>query len=174
MPRALSWFLRRLTRYVFNPITLRRAGQADYQYAALHHVGRKSGRAYTTPIAAEPIVDGFVITLPYGDDTNWCQNVLAAGEATLDVRGETTRVINPRVVDLASIQGQVGPALVRKWRRLAIPEVLRVDRSPALSTSDRHISAIDDRPELAADRGDRWLSRESSGSWRLRSHRGQR
>lgn len=162
MPRALSWFLRRLTKHVFNPITLKRAGQTDYQYAALHHIGRKSGRAYTTPVAAEPIVDGFVITLPYGADTNWCRNVLAAGEATLDVRGETTRVINPSVVDPATIQDQVGLALVRKWRRLGIRQVLRVDRAPALSASDRHLGAVDDGPALAPDREDRWLSRERS------------
>jgi deazaflavin-dependent oxidoreductase (nitroreductase family) len=119
----------------------RRRGRADYRYAAVHHIGRKSGRAYIRPVAAEPIIGGFVTTLPYGVNTDWCRNVLAAGEATLDVRGEAVNVVHPRVVDLASIEDQVQTELVRSWKRLRIRQYLRVDRARAVR---RVASAIPD------------------------------
>jgi deazaflavin-dependent oxidoreductase (nitroreductase family) len=101
--------------------------------------GRKSGRAYVTPVAAEPIVGAFIITLPYGVNTDWCRNIRAAGEATLDVRGEIVGVIHPRVVDLASIQDQVQTGLVRSWRRLRIQQYLRVDRARLLVSGVQHL-----------------------------------
>jgi deazaflavin-dependent oxidoreductase (nitroreductase family) len=125
----LNWFLRRFTKYVANPMTLRRAGRADHQYATLHHVGRKSGHPYVTPLAAESVVDGFVIPLVYGDDTDWCRNLLAAGKGTLDLKGEAIPILNPRVVDLTTVQDQVRAAQVRSWTRFGIRRCLRVDRA---------------------------------------------
>jgi deazaflavin-dependent oxidoreductase (nitroreductase family) len=83
MPYWLNCFLRRFTKHVMNPVTLRSAGRGNYQYAALRHVGRKSGRPYVTPLAAEPVGGGFVIPLLYGEDTDWCRNLLAAGKGAL-------------------------------------------------------------------------------------------
>ncbi len=128
MPYWLNWFLRRFTKHVLNPATLRRAGLANNQYAALHHLGRKSGRPYVTPLVAEPVGGGFVIPLPYGEDTDWCRNLLAAGKGTLDLKDEAIPIINPRVVELATVQDQVRLAQVRSWTRLGIRRCLRVDR----------------------------------------------
>jgi deazaflavin-dependent oxidoreductase (nitroreductase family) len=75
--------IRRLNRERWNPIALRSAGTRASAFAALIHVGRRSGRAYTTPVRAIPFGDGFVIPLPYGADTDWCGNVRAAGSCTL-------------------------------------------------------------------------------------------
>jgi ABC-2 type transport system ATP-binding protein len=110
-------------------MTLRRAGRANYRTAALHHVGRKSGRPYVTPLAAEPVAGGFVIPMPYGDDTDWCRNLLAAGQATLDLNGEAIAIVNPRVVEIATVQDQVRAAQVKNWTRLRIRRCLRVDRA---------------------------------------------
>jgi deazaflavin-dependent oxidoreductase (nitroreductase family) len=90
----LNWFLRRFTKHVVNPMTVRRAGRTSYPSAALHHIGRKSGRPYVTPLAAEPVEGGFVIPLVDGDDTDWCRNLLAAGEGTLDLNGEVIPIHN--------------------------------------------------------------------------------
>jgi deazaflavin-dependent oxidoreductase (nitroreductase family) len=128
MPTWLNWFMRRFTKHVANPMTLRRAGRANYRTAALHHVGRKSGRPYVTPLAAEPVAGGFVIPLPYGGDTDWCRNLLAAGQATLDLNGEAIAIVNPRVVEIATVQDQVRAAQVKNWTRLRIRRCLRVDR----------------------------------------------
>ena len=123
MPIWLNWFMRRFTKHVTNPMTLRRAGRANYRTAALHHVGRKSGRPYVTPLAAEPVGGGFVIPLVYGDDTDWCLNLLAAGKATLDLNGE------------------VRAAQVRDWNRLGIRRCLRVDRADSGDPSPKSTRA---------------------------------
>jgi deazaflavin-dependent oxidoreductase (nitroreductase family) len=172
MPGPLSWFLRRLTKYVFNPITLKTAGRDDDRYAALHHIGRKSGRAYVTPVAAEPIVGGFVITLPYGVNTDWCRNVFAAGEATLDVRGETVGVIDPRVVDLASIEDQIQPGLVRGGRRLRIRQYLRVDRAPPVRGTASNIH--DQRIASRVESGGRTGGGATRSCWHLKTRQPQR
>ena len=101
------------TTHVVNPVTFRRAGRANYPSAALHHIGRQMGRPYVTPLAAEPVGGGFVIPLVYGEDTGWCRNLLAAGRGTLDLKGGALSILNPRVVDLATVQDQVRATQVR-------------------------------------------------------------
>ena len=141
MPIWLNWFMRRFTKHVTNPMTLRRAGRANYRTAALHHVGRKSGRPYVTPLAAEPVGGGFVIPLVYGDDTDWCLNLLAAGKATLDLNGEAFPILNPTVIELATVQDQVRAAQVRDWNRLGIRRCLRVDRADSGDPSPKSTRA---------------------------------
>ena len=68
-------------------------------YASLvNHVGRTSGQPYATPVRAAASEDGFVITLPYGADTDWVKNVMAAGTATLVYEGESFAVDQPKIV----------------------------------------------------------------------------
>jgi hypothetical protein len=81
-----QWFREKLIRFnerTLNPTTLKIAGRRSSVYAALKHVGRHSGRTYTTPLVAKPLGDGFVIPLPYDAGVDWCRNVLAAGTCTL-------------------------------------------------------------------------------------------
>ncbi len=52
-------------------------------FALVKHSGRKSGKAYETPIMAFPIQGGFLIALTYGPQVDWYQNVLAAGHCKL-------------------------------------------------------------------------------------------
>ncbi len=50
-------------------------------FAVIHHRGRKSGRAYRTPVLALPSDSGFVIPMTYGRDVDWARNMCAAGGA---------------------------------------------------------------------------------------------
>jgi len=52
-------------------------------FALVHHIGRKSGKPYETPIMAFPVEGGFLIALTYGPKVDWYQNVLAAGHCNL-------------------------------------------------------------------------------------------
>ena len=90
--------VRRLNRERWNPIALRSAGKHSSGFAALTHLGRRSGRAYTTPVRAIPFGDGFVIPLPYGADTDWCRNVRAAGSCTLRWQEQDFLLGHPDVV----------------------------------------------------------------------------
>lgn len=69
-------------------------------WAIVHHRGRKSGREYAVPIALIPTRgdDIVMIGLPWGIQTNWAQNVLAAGGATLTWKGGEHVVTRPRII----------------------------------------------------------------------------
>jgi deazaflavin-dependent oxidoreductase (nitroreductase family) len=72
-------------------------------FGVLHHVGRKSGRAYATPLVTRRLADGFVIPMPFGDGTQWVRNLLAAGRATIRWDGRDFPVVEPRIVELAEV-----------------------------------------------------------------------
>jgi deazaflavin-dependent oxidoreductase (nitroreductase family) len=78
--------------------TIRNAGTPGAYATIVRHVGRKSGRPYETPVRAAMSDDGFVITLPYGDDADWVKNVIAAGTATLVFEGAEVEVDKPEIV----------------------------------------------------------------------------
>ena len=92
MPRLFT----ALTKNVFNPRELR-AGRRP----VLTHVGRASGTAHRTPLDAHPVAGGWLFVPVYGIESDWCRNILAAGEAELAVDGRQVGLINPRVVDRA-------------------------------------------------------------------------
>lgn len=137
-PDAISlWRRRRLNRaaryfnkHVGNRILLRRAGRPSSSAGALHHMGRKSGREYVTPILPQPVPGGFVIGLPYGDDTDWCRNVLAAGRAKLQFKGTTIWLAGPRVVDALDAEPLLPAEVVRQWRRAGMVRCLLAFASP--------------------------------------------
>ena len=70
-------------------------------FVVLHHVGRRSGRAYATPLVTRRLADGFVIPMPFGEGTHWVGNLLAAGRATIRWDGRDFPVAEPRIVELA-------------------------------------------------------------------------
>jgi deazaflavin-dependent oxidoreductase (nitroreductase family) len=82
--------------------------------AVIHHVGRRSGRAYQTPVMAFPTGDGWVVALFYGDDVQWLQNARGPGGVTLTRSGERHEVSQVRQLDAAT-----GAPLVPAWARAA-------------------------------------------------------
>jgi hypothetical protein len=67
-------------------------------YSILTHIGRRSGVEYMTPVAAYPLGDGFVFALLNGVETDWCRNVVVAGNCTLigqEIRLEKPELISP-------------------------------------------------------------------------------
>lgn len=98
-PRGLA-MVRRFNRRFTNRRAMRHAGEAGSGYAVIRHVGRRSGKQYSTPVGASPAGGGFLVFLPYGADADWVRNIRAAGSAELVTHGRTHRVA-PRVVDQA-------------------------------------------------------------------------
>lgn len=91
-------------QHAFAPIARALAGRRGFPvWAIIHHVGRRSGKAYSTPIAVVPTTNRslIVIGMPYGRRTNWALNVVAAGGATLRWKGRDVRTIAPRIVEAA-------------------------------------------------------------------------
>lgn len=64
----------------------------------LVHRGRRSGKAYRTPINVFPRPGGrYVLALTYGADTDWVRNVIAAGGCELLTRGAHIELTAPRL-----------------------------------------------------------------------------
>ncbi|WP_353808762.1 hypothetical protein [Agromyces sp. SYSU T00194] len=99
-PRVIEPFLK-FQRNVANPEVLKTAGREGQRTAIIHHVGRRTGTEYATPISPARIDDGFVVALPYGAGVNWVRNVQAAGSAVLQHEGEHFVVGDPEVVPIA-------------------------------------------------------------------------
>ncbi len=64
-------------------------------FAIIRYRGRKSGKAYRTPMNVFRDGESYVFALTYGSDVQWVKNVLAAGEAELEVRRRVVRLVEP-------------------------------------------------------------------------------
>lgn len=89
--------LRGAGRFV-NPLTRPLARRVP-PLALVHHRGRRSGRAYRTPVQAYRCGDTWIVMLPFGTDVDWVRNVLAAGGGTLERRGRLINLGTPRLLD---------------------------------------------------------------------------
>jgi hypothetical protein len=72
--------------------------------------------------------DGFVIGLVYGTRTNWLQNVLASGSATIVHEGQTHQVDQPEIVSMKAVETHFTAGDQRGFRRFAVDQALRVRR----------------------------------------------
>jgi hypothetical protein len=99
-------------------------------YAILRHTGRKSGKRYAVPIVTFPTQDGFVSPLPFGEATQWMQNLFAGGGG-IRWRASEYTIDRPELVDLdhAAVVDAVPAILRAAARRLGILRWVRVRRS---------------------------------------------
>lgn len=119
--------MRRINRDFTNRVMTPIAGYLP-PLAVVHHVGRKSGRAYRTPVLAFPLEAGILTPLPYGTDTDWLLNLLAAGGGELEIFGTRREVDNPRVIDVEAARDLVPEALGPLLRLLDLPGFALLDR----------------------------------------------
>ena len=113
------------------PLARRLAGHRWFPlWAVMHHVGRKSGTAYAIPVAIVPTrgPDVLLVGLPWGETTNWAQNVLAAGGATVTWKGRDWTTTNPRIV---------GPEVAVGLTKGPVTKVIGSGRFPAFIVLDR-------------------------------------
>lgn len=83
----------RVNRKVLNPMEIKKGRRP-----VINHRGRASGKDYRTPLDAHPVEGGFVFIAMYGADSDWVQNVMASGVASIDVDGETYKLESPRII----------------------------------------------------------------------------
>jgi deazaflavin-dependent oxidoreductase (nitroreductase family) len=115
----------RFNRFVTNPLGRLVAGWAP-GFGIIRHRGRKSGKAYSTPLNIFRIDYGFVIALTYGSDVDWLKNVVAAGGCTVRYRGRTVVLTAPEFVGvdegMALMPGPVRAIL----RAIAVTEFVKL------------------------------------------------
>lgn len=72
------------------------------EMSIISHTGRKSGRAYRTPVEAIFMSDEVLIGLVYGRKTDWLKNVLAQGGCSIFYKLQTYTAINPVILPVDS------------------------------------------------------------------------
>ena len=91
--------LMRVFTRITDPMTRPLAGRRYFRlWAVVHHVGRRSGTHYATPVAIVTTPDGFVIPLPWGERTQWARNVLEAGGCRLQWGGTEYSLVDARLI----------------------------------------------------------------------------
>jgi hypothetical protein len=115
----VKWFsdrTRRFTKTANRPmrrIAGTRLGMLYFNLGALHHIGRRSGRTYVTPLSAYRLGEGLVLGVAY-PEVDWCRNVLAAGKCTLTWNGKEYALERPELIPAAQAM-KAYPLLVKPF-----------------------------------------------------------
>ena len=134
LPRVL----RRINRVFTNPL-MRTFAWRFPPLAVVHHVGRKSGRAYRTPVLAFPSAKGFVIPMTYGRDVDWARNLLAAHGGEVEQAGRRVVLRNPRIVAFGAAEARLPAALRPVFRAMDLPGYVLLDRHAARQAGRRTV-----------------------------------
>jgi deazaflavin-dependent oxidoreductase (nitroreductase family) len=131
--------MRPLTK-MLNPLILKLAGRPHFRMAAqIRHVGRRSGRTYTTPVSARRSGDTVVIALTFGNQSDWSRNVRSAGGGTIRIQGVDYRLTHPQVMSRQQarplVRSAFSPLERASLRLLGIRQVmvLRIASAEAMS-----------------------------------------
>jgi len=122
MPMPKWWG--HINKRVFNPGQIKKGVSP-----VLTHVGRASGRIFQTPLDAHPVDGGYIFILVYGSGSDWVKNIIAAGTASLRVKGEEIALKSPRVITEEAAWELLPPTTKRPPKFLRISEYLQMDIS---------------------------------------------
>jgi deazaflavin-dependent oxidoreductase (nitroreductase family) len=90
---------------------------AGLELVLLHHVGRRSGTAYTTPVAYMPYDDGYLLLGSFAGaatEPRWVSNVENAAELTVEL-GTGTRTMTPEVLRAGPERDRLYKAAREHW-----------------------------------------------------------
>ena len=119
----MAWFNSRVTNRITRPLARWLPG-----FGVVEHSGRRSGRPYRTPVNVFRCGASYVIALTYGVESDWVQNVLAAGGCDLVTRGHRHRLAASAIVHDES--RRLVPAPVRlALRLLRVADFLRLEQA---------------------------------------------
>jgi deazaflavin-dependent oxidoreductase (nitroreductase family) len=111
-----------------NPLTRHLAGRRFVTiWGLVSYRGRRSGKAYTLPIAIAATPDSFVIPMPF-PDAQWIRNVLAAGECQVRWNGRDWHAVEPQIISKADGAAAFGAIPRLSMRVLPINSFLRLRR----------------------------------------------
>jgi len=122
-------------RNLLNPVIVRRAGGRGFAMAArLEHVGRRSGRTYVTPVTTRRAGDVVFIALTFGNQSDWCQNVLAGNGGMLRMDGAYYAATRPALLSWQNagpaVRAAFRPAERAMLRLMGIKQFMRLNVVP--------------------------------------------
>jgi deazaflavin-dependent oxidoreductase (nitroreductase family) len=114
---------------MLNPLIVKLAGRRHFRMAAqIRHVGRRSGRTYTTPVSAKRSGDTVVIALTFGNQSDWSRNVRSAGGGSIRIEGEDYDVTQPQLMSRQEarslVEAAFSPLERAGFRILGIKQVM--------------------------------------------------
>lgn len=117
-----------LPRYL-NPVLRPVAGYLP-PLALLRHYGRRSGRAYETPVQAYRTPQGYIAAYAYSDNPEWARNLLATGHGQMARAGKHYAITNPRHIGQDGLNLLPSPVAVM-MRLIGVRDFLQFDTAPA-------------------------------------------
>ena len=94
MPR---WWAEQINKRFINPKAL-----ANGSWEVITHVGRSSGKTHRTPLGSWEVDGTRVFVVVYGSRSDWVQNILSSGRATLEIGGQIEELGSPRLISGAT------------------------------------------------------------------------
>lgn len=132
LPRFMRHVNRVFTNRILGPLA-----RVTPPLAVVHHVGRRSGRAYHTPVVAFHGKAGFVIPMTYGRDVDWARNIVKAHGCQIEQMGRRFTLSNPRMVGFKTAEPHL-PGVVRAALGIAdFPGYVLLDLKPERTGSKR-------------------------------------
>jgi deazaflavin-dependent oxidoreductase (nitroreductase family) len=95
--RTRAWRFRHVANRYFNPV-MRHVARRLPGFGILTYRGRKTGRAYSTPVNVFRRGEAYYFFLTYGSDAQWVKNVLAARSCSIETRGRVVELVDPELV----------------------------------------------------------------------------
>jgi deazaflavin-dependent oxidoreductase (nitroreductase family) len=124
LPHVVARANKRITNRFIEPIARRASG-----FAVVHHIGRRSGIGYSTPVNVFDLHGRPLVVLTYGERADWLQNLRAA-PGRLERADRVVAIAHVDVVD----RQEAWPALPR-FVRLVL-RLLRVQDFALLHIGD--------------------------------------
>jgi deazaflavin-dependent oxidoreductase (nitroreductase family) len=125
----------RLTRAIARttaPLTRPLAGRRLFPlWAVVQHRGRRSGRRYAIPVAIRVSAGSFTVPLPWGHQTQWLRNVVAANGCSIRWRGTEHVATAPRIIGFTEAADAFHPMQRSVMRAAGIESFLRLRRVEA-------------------------------------------
>lgn len=127
---SISRRMARFNRSIANPVVRRFAGWLPPLAIVLHR-GRRTGRAFATPVLAFGTADGLVVGVLYGIESDWVRNVQAAGRAQVRRRGVVRDYERARLVGREKGIRLLPPAVGFAFRALKVRGFIRLETASA-------------------------------------------
>jgi deazaflavin-dependent oxidoreductase (nitroreductase family) len=128
--RARPSLVARLTRAIARtsgPLARPLAGRRFLPlWAVVHHRGRRSGRSYAVPVAIRGTETTLTIPLPWGRETQWLRNVLAADGCVVRWRGRDVTGADPQVLGMETALEAFHPVQRAVLRAAGVASYLRL------------------------------------------------
>jgi deazaflavin-dependent oxidoreductase (nitroreductase family) len=103
--------VRVFNKHILNRMILALAETGKGPYTVVYHVGRRSGKVYSTPVFAYYNGETIIVPLPYGENVDWLRNVLAKGNC--EIVGNRSKMT---AANLEILESAAALPLLPRWR----------------------------------------------------------